>query len=74
LTEYVILSRTTDTTAPDVAWSDGGKKVTAASAKAAVAAHVKEHNLDKGIFVAIPARSFSPIRVKAEQKVKITFS
>ncbi len=72
-TEYVILKREADVQGAEANWKDIGKR-TAASGKAAVAALVKEQGLEKGIFCAVPARSFTPIRVQAEQKVRLKFS
>ena len=78
MTEYRVLIRYIESEAAQgaeqIIWRDTGKTIKAATSKAAVAAFVKEQKLDKGIFVAVPARSWTPVRVQAEQKVRLKFS
>lgn len=75
MTEYIILARQSGGEgASATTWTDAGKTYPATSAKAAVALYVKETKLERGIFVAVPKRSWVPVRVQAEQKVKLKFS
>ena len=76
MTEYVILVKrtsNTDTTANpsgDHGWAERGKQ-TGSSAEAAVRAYVEKANLEGGTFVAIPARSFTPITIEIEKVRRI---
>ena len=62
--EYVVLKK-----------AEGGwnvvKKVSASSARAAINESVNGHQEAAGEYVAIPARSWQPLSVKFETKMKI---
>ncbi len=70
LTEYVVLSQSD--TDPE-GWIEKGK-VNARSAQAAVAACVKSLKLEKGVFIAIPSRSFQAITVAVQTETRLTFT
>ena len=68
-TSYLVLSKDADKDW----WILVGSYV-AASAKAAVSAHVKDKDAKAGTFVAVPERSWKPLTlaVETETKVKLT--
>lgn len=68
-TSYVVLAKDADKD-----WWAAQGNYTAASAKAAVAAHVKAKDARAGTFIAVPERSWKPLTlaVETETKVKLT--
>lgn len=73
MTEYVVMSATrADET--DSAWAEVGH-FEARDARAAVAAYVSQNGVPKsGSFIAVPLRSFKPIKVDVETQTKLKFT
>ena len=67
LTEYVVLQA-----GPKDDYFETVGKIEARSAKAAVAAHVKKAKVERGTFIAVPARSWVPVTVTTEQQIKFS--
>ena len=68
MTEYQVLSLRSGL------WSEE-QKVEAHSTKAAIAAFVKdESDSADGVFVAVPVRSWKPVKVTLETQTRLTFS
>jgi hypothetical protein len=70
MTEYVVLTKHEDS------WAQVGKdRVLAASARAAISETLKSRPASvEGEFVAVPARSWRPLKVKIETQQRLTFS
>lgn len=69
MTTYIVLrrARLTDATGTDDGWRVENSNVPAASAEAAIRLACKTDSTPAGTYVAIPARSWKPVTVQAEQ-------
>ena len=70
MTEYIVLTKHGED-----GWAQIGKdKVTAASARAAISEMLKTRPAIEGEFVAIPLRSWHPLKVTVETQHRLKFS
>lgn len=69
LTEYLVLLRDDESKM----WGECETRLSR-SARAAISAYVREHDLEGGSFVAVPTRSFDIITVETETQTRIKFS
>ena len=67
MTEYLLLERT-----KDGFWSEVSGTTKASSAKAAIRKALSGENGSAGEFVAIPARSWQPVKVAVETALKFS--
>lgn len=69
-TSYIVLRQTThartEPDGPTVAWRIENSNVPATSAEAAIRLACKTNSTPEGTYVAVPARSWKPVTVKAE--------
>jgi len=73
MTKYLVLEK--QSAAPEgtkATWAELAE-IEATSARSAIRAHLGGGGT-KGEFVAVPARSFKPVRVKVETKTQLSFS
>ncbi len=68
-TAYLVLSKDADKD-----WWIKVGSYTAASAKAAISAHVKANDAKAGTFVAVPERSWKPLTLLVETQTKIALT